>query len=75
MMELQSVTFTPGRAPAPTPRQVAEEPATPEEAARRLTICASCEYFDSSKTMCRLCRCGLVARAGALSKHCPIQKW
>jgi len=51
--------------------------AAPEEKARRLAICTVCEYFDPTKTMCRLCRCGLVARAGLLDKHCPlpVPKW
>jgi hypothetical protein len=59
------------------PERAEAQKVAPEEKARRLAICAVCEYFDPAKTMCRLCRCGLVARAGLLDKHCPlpVPKW
>ena len=47
------------------------EMTTPEERARRLSICHACEHFAAAKGRCRLCGCAANLAARVASKHCP----
>lgn len=48
---------------------------TPEEAARRLEICGSCEFFDAAKGTCKRCGCHLSTKASWSLEACPVGKW
>lgn len=42
---------------------------------KRLEICSSCEYFDSSRQGCKKCGCYLPVKASWASESCPLNKW
>ncbi len=44
-----------------------------EEKARRLGICAVCEFYTG--TRCRKCGCVMRFKARLATEHCPIAKW
>ena len=41
----------------------------------RMSICRSCEFFDSSAVRCKQCGCFLNIKASWASEKCPIDKW
>lgn len=51
--------------------------ATPEEKARRLSLCVACDLYDSARKRCRHqnCGCNLDKKAGWADQHCPLRKW
>lgn len=40
---------------------------------RRLTICATCEFYTGST--CKKCGCHIRFKAKLTTEHCPINKW
>lgn len=49
-----------------------------KEKARRLAICASCEYFNTQKYQCKVCGCKgrfLKLKASVNLWKCPYKKW
>jgi hypothetical protein len=50
---------------------------TPEEMAKKLAICSSCEHLDSSVTprMCTACGCGVDLKVKKRTTSCPLGKW
>jgi hypothetical protein len=53
------------------------ETVSPEERARRLAICASCEHFDAAAERCRRCTCYMPLKTRLAAWHCPLDppKW
>jgi hypothetical protein len=53
------------------------ETVSPEERARRLAICASCEHFDDAARRCRVCTCHMPLKVRLAAWHCPLPepKW
>jgi len=51
--------------------------ASEEEAARRISICESCEYFDAGPRRCKHlgCGCYLDAKVKLKTEHCPVNRW
>lgn len=49
--------------------------ASPEEQARRLSLCESCAHKVKGKNKCRICGCGLALKASWAEQRCPIGKW
>ena len=45
------------------------------EQERRLTICKSCEFFDSAFSRCTKCGCFGAFKSWLATEHCPISKW
>lgn len=41
----------------------------------RLSICSSCEHYDSLNYKCNLCGCGLIAKTYNPNESCPIARW
>jgi hypothetical protein len=50
---------------------------TPEQKARRLTICRGCEHFDADAERCRVCTCFMQWKTRLEAWHCPLDppKW
>ncbi len=53
------------------------ETVSPEERARRLAICESCEHFDAAAERCRRCTCYMPLKTRLAAWHCPLDppKW
>jgi hypothetical protein len=53
------------------------ETVSPEERARRLMICESCEHFDADARRCRRCTCYMPWKVRLEAWHCPLPepKW
>lgn len=47
----------------------------PEEAARRLAICESCDAFDRASRRCRQCGCSCGWKTSLSLEVCPLNKW
>lgn len=47
----------------------------PEEAARRLEICRSCDRYDAAQGRCRACGCLCAPKASLTTEVCPLSKW
>ncbi len=48
---------------------------TDDEAKKRLSICQSCEFFDSLQTRCKKCGCFMALKTYLKAERCPIGKW
>ena len=42
---------------------------------QRMSICKSCEKFNSTNTTCNECGCFLNIKASWASEKCPLDKW
>jgi len=45
------------------------------EAATRLNICKSCNFFDESQVRCKKCGCKMAVKTYLKAEKCPIGKW
>lgn len=48
---------------------------TKEEAAARLAICNSCEFFRHSDQRCGKCGCYMAIKTYLKSEKCPVNRW
>jgi hypothetical protein len=48
------------------------EQVAPEERARRLAICATCEHFDAAAERCGRCTCYMPLKTRLVAWHCPL---
>ena len=46
-----------------------------EEAQQRLDICKSCESFDETLKLCKLCMCFMPIKTTLSRVKCPQDKW
>ena len=62
---------------AQTAGQIVRNPnlASDELFESRMTLCYSCEYFDTVQVRCRKCGCKLKGKARFEAAHCPLMKW
>jgi hypothetical protein len=47
----------------------------PEEAARRLGVCAGCSDFLAASQQCARCGCYMPLKSTMRSQRCPVDKW
>jgi len=50
-------------------------PVTPEESARRLSVCRGCEHFALDSGRCSQCGCYIRIKIGWRDQTCPADKW
>lgn len=46
-----------------------------DESDRRMNICKSCVYFESSAKRCMECGCYMETKVKFVAAQCPIGKW
>lgn len=46
-----------------------------EQAKQRYSHCKSCEHFNQSAKICRVCNCFMPAKVAIAGQNCPISKW
>jgi uncharacterized Fe-S cluster-containing MiaB family protein len=52
-----------------------QEPVTPEEQHKRISICVGCDYYDNGK--CLICGCNMDLKTGLRTSKCVLNppKW
>ena len=48
---------------------------TPKEYMGRLTLCHTCDSYDTPKDRCKQCGCKMELKARMSTSECPLKKW
>lgn len=51
------------------------ELSSPEEAAKRLDVCRTCELYEQVSNRCSKCGCYLSMKVSWANEKCPMGKW